>query len=140
MTTYHKGYSITGSAKIIHRFLPKEVGELLVYYLWLVLPSCQKLDLLVFRSPDQPSSFLWPKSGGSDCWGSERLSRVLKRKFMNTIGVPMSIVVWRHLAIAISRKHLACGGFKRDYDIDETTFDNQSCHSTRTAGSIYARG
>ena len=59
---------------------------------------------------------------------------------MNTIGVPMSIVVWRHLAIAISRKHLACGGFKRDYDMDETTFDNQSCHSTRTAGSIYARG
>jgi hypothetical protein len=24
--------------------------------------------------------------------------------------------------------------------MDETTFDNQSCHSTRTAGSIYARG
>ena len=33
VTTYHKGYSITGSAKIIHQFLPKEVGELLVYYL-----------------------------------------------------------------------------------------------------------
>lgn len=30
VTTYHKGYSITGSVKIIHRFLPKEVGELLV--------------------------------------------------------------------------------------------------------------
>ena len=59
---------------------------------------------------------------------------------MNTIGVPMSIVVWRYLAIAISRKHLAYGGFKRDYDIDETTFDNQSYHSTRTVGSIYARG
>lgn len=140
VTTYHKGYSITGSAKIIHRFLPKEVGELLVYYLWLVLPFCQKLDLLVFRSTDQPSSFLWPKPGGRDCWSSERLSRVLKREFMNTIGVPMSIVVWRHLAIAISRKHLACGGFKRDYDMDETAFDNQSCHSSRTAGSVYARG
>jgi hypothetical protein len=33
VTTYHKGYSITNSMKIIHRFLPKEVGELLVYYL-----------------------------------------------------------------------------------------------------------
>lgn len=52
----------------------------------------------------------------------------------------MSIVVWRHLAIAISRKHLACGGFKRDYGMDETAFDNQSCHSSRTAGSVYARG
>ena len=33
VTTYHKGYSVTGSTKIIHRYLPKEVGELLVYYL-----------------------------------------------------------------------------------------------------------
>ena len=38
VTSYHKGYSVTGSTKIIHRFLPKEVGELLVYYLWLVQP------------------------------------------------------------------------------------------------------
>jgi hypothetical protein len=30
VTTYHKGYSITNAVKIIHRFLPKEVGELLV--------------------------------------------------------------------------------------------------------------
>ena len=40
VASYHKGYSIVGSTKIIHRYLPKEVGELLVYYLWLVLPFC----------------------------------------------------------------------------------------------------
>lgn len=33
VTSYHKGYTITGSTKIIHRYLPKEVGELVVYYL-----------------------------------------------------------------------------------------------------------
>jgi hypothetical protein len=38
VTSYHKGYNITGSTKIIHRYLPKEVSELLVYYLWLILP------------------------------------------------------------------------------------------------------
>jgi len=38
VTSYHKGYNITGSAKVIHRYLPREVSELLVYYLWLVLP------------------------------------------------------------------------------------------------------
>lgn len=140
VTTYHKGYSITNSVKIIHRFLPKEVGELLVYYLWLVLPFCKKLDLIVFRTPDQPSPFLWPKRGGQDCWDSERLSHVLKREFKAHLEMPMSIIVWRHIAIAISRKHLACGGFKRDYGLEETAFDEQSCHSTRTAGSVYARG
>lgn len=140
VTTYHKGYSITGSVKIIHRFLPKEVGELLIYYLWLVLPFCRKLDLLVFQSQQQPSPFLWPKSGGLDCWSSERLSQVLRREFKAMIGVPISIIVWRHLAIAISRKHLACGGFKRDYDVDDTAYDTQSSHTSRTAGSVYARG
>jgi hypothetical protein len=38
VTTYYKGYSVSGSTKIIHRYLPREVSELLVYYLWLVLP------------------------------------------------------------------------------------------------------
>jgi len=33
VTTYHKGYSTTGNTKIIYRYLPKEVGELLIYYL-----------------------------------------------------------------------------------------------------------
>ena len=140
VTTYHKGYNVTGSIKIIYRFLPKEIGELVIYYLWLVLPFCQQLDLLVFRSQEQPSPFLWPKHGGRDCWASERLSQVLKREFRNELQVPMSITVWRHLAIAISRKHLACGGFKRDYELDDTTFDKQSAHSSRTTGSVYARG
>jgi hypothetical protein len=35
---YHKGYQIMGDVKIIHRYLPREVGELLVWYLWLVQP------------------------------------------------------------------------------------------------------
>jgi hypothetical protein len=33
VTTYHKGYSTTRNTKIIYRYLPKEVGELLIYYL-----------------------------------------------------------------------------------------------------------
>ncbi|CAI6340681.1 unnamed protein product [Periconia digitata] len=33
VTSYHKKYSASSSAKLIHRYLPPEVGELLVYYL-----------------------------------------------------------------------------------------------------------
>lgn len=32
---YHKGYNITGSAKIIHRYLPEEVGDILLQYIYL---------------------------------------------------------------------------------------------------------
>jgi len=38
VTRYHKGYAKTGDYKIIHRYLPREVGELVVLYLWIVLP------------------------------------------------------------------------------------------------------
>jgi hypothetical protein len=58
VTTFHKGYSTTGDTKIIHRYLPKEVGELLMYYLWLVQPLCRSLEMLALRRRDLPSPFL----------------------------------------------------------------------------------
>jgi hypothetical protein len=33
-TRYHKGHSATLAPKVIHRYLPREVGELVVWYLW----------------------------------------------------------------------------------------------------------
>jgi hypothetical protein len=32
VTRYHKAYSVSGNVKIIHRYLPREVGELVVWY------------------------------------------------------------------------------------------------------------
>jgi hypothetical protein len=43
VTSYHKNYSTSSSTRLIHRFLPPEVGELLVYYLWLVVPFCRRM-------------------------------------------------------------------------------------------------
>jgi hypothetical protein len=40
----HKGFIPTGRLKIIHRFLPREVGTLLTYYLWLVLPFWEDIQ------------------------------------------------------------------------------------------------
>jgi RecQ family ATP-dependent DNA helicase len=55
---YHKGYQSSGNIKIIHRYLPREVGELLVYYLWLVLPFWEKVQFQVAGKPSS-SPFLW---------------------------------------------------------------------------------
>jgi hypothetical protein len=33
VTRYHKGYNVSGDVKIIHRYLPREVGELVVWYI-----------------------------------------------------------------------------------------------------------
>jgi hypothetical protein len=140
VTTYHKGYSTTGNTKIIHRYLPKEVGELLIYYLWLVQPFCGKLEMLALRRRELPSPFLWAKRGSSDPWDSSRLSRVLQTETKEAFGVALNISVYRHLAVAISRKHLKCGGFKRDYGLEESGVDKQGSHTSWTAGTTYARG
>jgi hypothetical protein len=140
VTSYHKGYNVTGTLKIIHRYLPKEVSELLVYYLWLVLPFWQKLEVLVYKRKEPPSPYLWPKKVGS--WDSSRLSKVLSREATLHLKIPnLNIRMYRHIAIAISRQHLKCGGFKRDYGPPEGgIYDQQAAHESLFAGAVYARG
>lgn len=140
VTSYHKGYNVTGTLKIIHRYLPKEVSELLVYYLWLVLPFWQKLDVLVYERKESPSPYLWPKKAGS--WDSARLSQVLRREATIHLKISnLNIPMYRHIAIAISRQHLKCGGFKRDYGpLEGGIAEQQAAHEPLFAGAAYARG
>ncbi|KAF6806228.1 hypothetical protein CMUS01_14418, partial [Colletotrichum musicola] len=58
VTAYHKGYRTTGQAKVVHRYLPREVGELLVWYMWLVLPFWQEVQG-ISRQVGRYSAFLW---------------------------------------------------------------------------------
>jgi superfamily II DNA helicase RecQ len=44
--------------KIIHRFMPPEVGELLVWYVWLVLPFWQNVQGIIKRSTFR-SAYIW---------------------------------------------------------------------------------
>lgn len=140
VTTCHKGYNVTGSTKIIHHYLPKEVGELLVYYLWIVRPGATKLQLFAHHRTGPSSPFIWAKENVWECWDSSRLSRILRREFQAYVGMTINIPIYRHLAIAISRKRLSCGGLKRDHGLEDTRFDWQAAHSPWTAGSVYARG
>ena len=58
VTAYHKNFRQTNEAKVIHRFLPREVGELLVWYLWLVLPFWQKLQGII-KGASGVSAAVW---------------------------------------------------------------------------------
>ena len=49
VTRYHKGYEVNGDVKIIHRYLPREVGELVVWYLWLGLLFVQQMQAMVWQ-------------------------------------------------------------------------------------------
>jgi len=58
VTMYHKGFRRSNRPKIIHRYVPREVGELLVWYMWLVLPFWQGVQGRV-QGKRVRSAFLW---------------------------------------------------------------------------------
>ncbi|KAH2165416.1 hypothetical protein KXV74_005446 [Aspergillus fumigatus] len=41
VTAYYKGFYASNDAKIIHRYVPREIGELIIYYLWLSPAPCE---------------------------------------------------------------------------------------------------
>jgi hypothetical protein len=150
VTCYHKGYSIQGSNKIIHRYLPREVSELVVSYLSVVLPFTQQLRLLAFDdklATTRVSPFLWAlpsekeaREGAQSPWPSSRLSTIISCEFRSMLHTKANIQIWRHVAIAINRRHLRQARFKKDFDLGTTWNDEQAGHGTLLAGSIYARG
>lgn len=136
---------------MIRRYVPKEVNELLVYYLWLVLPFANQLRLLALDQTTVAvsSPFLWAfshgaqdKKGQYSPWASSHLSDILKREFRARLNTHANIQIWRHAAIAISQRHLKQAKFNKDYDIGKemTWNDAQACHLADLAGSIYAQG
>lgn len=48
-TSYYKGFYARNDTKLIYRYLLREVGELLVRYLWLVLPFIERLLVLILE-------------------------------------------------------------------------------------------
>ncbi len=58
VTMYHKGFRRTRNTKIIHQYLPREVGELTVWYMWLVLPFWQNVQGRI-KQKRRRSAFLW---------------------------------------------------------------------------------
>ncbi|KAM0713371.1 hypothetical protein Q7P35_000824 [Cladosporium inversicolor] len=66
-TSYHKNYQHSKTKKPIQRYLLEEVGELLVYYLWLVEPFVRLLQTAT-RDRVEWSDYIWePKD--EEGWG-----------------------------------------------------------------------
>jgi RecQ family ATP-dependent DNA helicase len=150
VTRYHKGYNVSGDVKIIHRYLPREVGELVVWYLWLVLPFQQRLEALVWEK-ETVSSHMWPADANGRKWTTERLREALKRESRIGIGQELTMAAYREIAIGISRRFLrGSTAFKAEEgeeneewsedNIAASIADEQAGHTAHVAGLIYARG
>ena len=70
---YGKMTSHSGKVKVIHRYTPREVGKLVVYYLWIVEPFVQLLQA-GSRQQREYSRSLWepkPERSWEDGWGDD---------------------------------------------------------------------
>lgn len=90
VTAYHKGYSFDGSTKIIHRYLPREVGELLVWYLWSARPFEEQL-LVGHHGVRTSHGYIWRKGVEDPEWTSDRVRRLIRDESVIGIGVRLNI-------------------------------------------------
>ncbi|TKA60225.1 hypothetical protein B0A55_13169, partial [Friedmanniomyces simplex] len=149
VTKYHKGVQISGDMKIIHRYLPREVGELVVWYSWLALPFIERIEALVWQQTAM-SDFMWPADPEGRKWTTDRMKKELQHISEKGLGQAITVAAYREIAIAISRKWVrgatAFQGDNTDEGIeaqidsmDDNAADEQATHSPPIAGLIYAR-
>ena len=168
VTRYHKGFYASGDAKVIHRYVPREVGELVVWYLWLVLPFVEMLQAYheeachVDAVPDTHATKMWGVDAGSGReWTPARVTDVMVRESKMRLHNGLSLSAYRDIAIAISRKYF--GSVKAfphnvredgtevisDDDENEDDMDDdqwgrhiadlQAAHTTHMAEMVYGR-
>ncbi|KAL1993927.1 hypothetical protein VTN49DRAFT_2596 [Thermomyces lanuginosus] len=113
--------------KTIVRFLPREVGELVIWYLWLVLPLVRQLALWrsgvgqetticsnqapgqsLLNNNQHKDAFLWgPDPGTGREWTCDRINRVLQRETKSsTLNYALDIASYSDIAVGISRRRL----------------------------------
>lgn len=149
VTRYHKGFEVKGDVKIIHRYLPREVGEVVVWYLWLVLPFVQRMQAMLWEQ-GTVSDHLWSADADGRKWTTERMKHELQRVSEAGLGQSINIAAYRQIAIAIGRRWIRRGmseatderGDDGEWLQDDPSgdiADEQATHSPHVAGAVYAR-
>lgn len=150
---YHKGYNRDKSVKTIYRFLPREIGSLLVWYIWLIRPFYLLVQgqidegLRTIHYEKAQSHLLWSNKDGKQCTDSQLLSRAIQKATLRWMGKEILIGVMRHLIIAFGRK-LTSTGTPHELSKDEVddimeeveaeAREMQAGHSPETARAVYA--
>jgi superfamily II DNA/RNA helicase len=147
LTRYHKSQSQSGKPKIIPRFLPARVGQLLSIYLVYVEPFREKLEMRTLKYRHR-TDYLWPAEPDAEDsrapWDTERLTRVMERETLKHLGTKLNTRGYRHVAISIGRRVVG-DEFGRGYhdevedveEEDENPLELQAGRTTRTGTRVY---
>lgn len=147
---YYKGYSVSSNVKIIHQYLLRKVGKLLVYYIQLVLLFQQWLEAIV-QEKEVISSHMQLVDLSSCKQTSNQFKEALKRKSRIKLELELTIPAYCKIAISISQRFLrrstafqADKGDKNKEQNKENTqsaiADMQAGHTVHITGIIYTQG
>ena len=100
VTRYHKSQSQMDKPKVIPRFLPWRVGQVLAVYLAYVQPVQEYLSVQVRGSGW--SDYIWANEQGP--WETDRLTRIIVRESQKRLGTRLTTHDYRHVAISIGRE------------------------------------
>jgi superfamily II DNA helicase RecQ len=106
---YHKGYNYDKSLKVVYRFLPRQIGNLLAWYLWLIRPFYTQITAMQREGDRTPhyfqarSPFLWSNKKGEQYLNAQRFGNMMRKYTSIHLGVEIGPGIMRHLIIAIGR-------------------------------------
>ncbi|KAL6160848.1 hypothetical protein ACJQWK_11971 [Exserohilum turcicum] len=96
---YHKSQSQWDKPKVVPRFLPPRVGQIMALYLSYLQPFREFLVVSVLNGG--LDDYVWSNEQGA--WNTNRLTRVLKRETGKRLGVELHTLDYRHTAVGIGR-------------------------------------
>jgi len=145
---YHKGQAKSGMEKIIPRFLPAQVGKLVLCYLYFIRPFIVMIQRILRVDPCGMSSLMWAKDSiGKKSWDAARLRILMQRHTERYMGVELHIQAWRQIAVAMDRDLLRtprdlidlaeCDDEEKDVSLMEQDHNGQAGHSTKVADQHY---
>jgi superfamily II DNA or RNA helicase len=120
---YHKSQSQLDRPKIVPRFLPPSLGQIMALYLGYLRPFREYLTVQVLGGG--LSDYIWCNEQGA--WGTDRLTRVIRRETGTRLGVDLHTQGYRHAAVGIGRVKVG-ESFGRGYqdevgEVDEAEVD-----------------
>ena len=145
VTQYHKSLAHFDSPKVIPRFLPERPGQLMAMYMVYIRPLTDRWEAdrwALYDKMSPPSDFIW--HGETGPWDSSQMSRAVAKWTHHYMGRRITLQDWRHIAIAISKRHARQRGVaKADFeDIDdngaeqyEAPDDLAASHTGQTAAN-----
>lgn len=110
--SYNKSRAISNDSFHIARYLPEEVGRLLMLYTTYIRPFAHSLYNDLQRAMGKPTvdddgDYLFCDDGKpTTCWTGPQLSKILQRETGNRLQYKINIWMWRHIAVSITRKYV----------------------------------